>query len=94
MQTLSLPFRFEPTSNTPPSTRSLLTPRQREVVQLIAAGLTNKEIASRLNIALHTVKTHVHAALMKLRVQSRLELAVLVHQTYREAVSDAERQVA
>ncbi|HUG28874.1 MAG TPA: LuxR C-terminal-related transcriptional regulator [Gemmatimonadales bacterium] len=94
MQTLSRPFTFDPPLHTPPATRSLLTPRQREVVHLIAEGLTNKEIASRLNIALHTVKTHVHAALMKLRVQSRLELAVMVHRANREAVSEDERQAA
>ena len=43
-----------------------LTKREREIKELIAAGLGNKEIAQRLNIATNTVKSHVHNMLGKL----------------------------
>lgn len=52
-----------------------LTPREREVADLIVLGLCNKEIARRLGIALHTVKSHVHKVLSKLAVNTRLEVA-------------------
>ncbi len=52
-----------------------LTPREREVADLIVLGLCNKEIAARLGIALHTVKSHVHKVLSKLAVNTRLEVA-------------------
>ena len=52
-----------------------LTTREREVADLIVQGLSNKEIAARLQIALHTVKSHVHKVLSKLAVNSRLEVA-------------------
>ena len=52
------------------------TNREREVVTLIAEGLSNKEIAERLFIATHTVKSHVHNILEKLALNSRLQIAV------------------
>ena len=52
-----------------------LTKREHEVVDLIARGMSNKEIARELNIALHTVKSHVHNTLDKLALHTRLELA-------------------
>nr|MBN2277270.1 response regulator transcription factor [candidate division Zixibacteria bacterium] len=52
-----------------------LTKREHEVVNLIARGMSNKEIATELNIALHTVKSHVHNVLDKLALHTRLELA-------------------
>jgi two-component system nitrate/nitrite response regulator NarL len=53
-----------------------LTPREMEVLQLLAAGLPNKTIASRLSITDHTVKFHVNAIMTKLGVQSRTEAVV------------------
>jgi DNA-binding NarL/FixJ family response regulator len=47
-----------------------------EVLQLLAAGLPNKTIASRLSITDHTVKFHVNAIMTKLNVQSRTEAVV------------------
>lgn len=52
-----------------------LTKREHEVVDLIARGMSNKEIAKELNIAVHTVKSHVHNTLEKLALHTRLELA-------------------
>jgi DNA-binding NarL/FixJ family response regulator len=52
-----------------------LTVRQREVVELIREGLSNKEIAARLTIELPTVKNHVHAILEKLELASRHDVA-------------------
>jgi DNA-binding NarL/FixJ family response regulator len=50
-----------------------LTPREREVLQMLAAGLGNKEIASRLHISDHTAKFHVSQILAKLGAASRTE---------------------
>jgi DNA-binding NarL/FixJ family response regulator len=54
-----------------------LTPRQREILRLIASGLENKQIARKLGIGVHTVKTHVSRVLHKLGAQSRTEAVVL-----------------
>jgi DNA-binding NarL/FixJ family response regulator len=51
-----------------------LTRRERELVPLIARGLTNKEIASRLNLAEPTVKNHVHRMLGKIGVSDRASI--------------------
>ena len=53
-----------------------LTPREFEVLQLIAQGLTNKAIALELDISTNTVKFHVNAILSKLNAQSRTEAVV------------------
>jgi len=50
-----------------------LTPREQEVLRMLARGLANKEIAARLNISEHTVKFHVAAILGKLGAASRTE---------------------
>jgi two-component system NarL family response regulator len=52
-----------------------LTKREHEVVDLISRGMSNKEIAKELNIAAHTVKSHVHNTLEKLALHTRLEIA-------------------
>jgi DNA-binding NarL/FixJ family response regulator len=56
-----------------------LTTRERQVIDLLGEGLSNKEISSRLNIAVHTVKSHVHNVLEKLALHSRLEVAAFSH---------------
>ncbi|MEO7987734.1 MAG: response regulator transcription factor [Gemmatimonadales bacterium] len=52
-----------------------LTQRERQVIDLIGEGLSNKKIAARLHIAIHTVKSHVHNVLEKLALHTRLEVA-------------------
>jgi DNA-binding NarL/FixJ family response regulator len=56
-----------------------LTPRERQVIELIGEGLSNKEISVRLHVAVHTVKSHVHNVLEKLALHSRLEVAAFRH---------------
>jgi len=56
-----------------------LTQRERQVIDLLGEGLSNKEIATRLRIAVHTVKSHVHNVLEKLSLHSRLEVAAFTH---------------
>jgi two-component system nitrate/nitrite response regulator NarL len=55
---------------------SSLTQRELEVLQLVADGMSNKEIAAYLRLELQTVKNHVHNILEKLRVHSRREAVV------------------
>jgi len=52
-----------------------MTPRELEVIELIGEGLSNKEIAQRLDIAAHTVKSHVRNVMEKLALHTRLQIA-------------------
>ena len=56
-----------------------MTPRERQVINLIAEGLGNKEIAGRLHIATHTVKSHVRNVMEKLMLHTRLQIAAYAH---------------
>ena len=56
-----------------------MTRREREVIDLIGEGLSNKEIATRLNIATHTVKSHVRNVMEKLALHTRLQIAAYSH---------------
>lgn len=56
-----------------------MTRREREVIDLIGEGLSNKEIAQRLNIATHTVKSHVRNVMEKLALHTRLQIAAYSH---------------
>jgi DNA-binding NarL/FixJ family response regulator len=56
-----------------------MTKREQEVIDSIAQGRSNKEIAIELNIAVHTVKSHLHNILDKLALHTRLELASFAH---------------
>lgn len=68
-----------------------LTRRERETVQLIAEGLTNRAIAERLGIELATVKNHVHRLLAKLQVRGRYEVAAWLRSTPPAPEEDLER---
>ena len=60
-----------------------LTPRELAVLELVAEGLANKEIASRLSIRLTTVRNHIQSILNKLGAHSKLEATAIA---YRESV--------
>ena len=64
-----------------------LTNRERQVIDLLGEGLSNKEIATRLHIAVHTVKSHVHNVLEKLALHSRLEVAAFTHAASNKSAS-------
>jgi DNA-binding NarL/FixJ family response regulator len=56
-----------------------MTQREREVIELIASGKSNKEIASALGIATDTVKSHVRNIMDKLALRTRLQIAAYAH---------------
>ncbi len=57
-----------------------LTPREREVVERVAAGGSNKRVAAELGIAESTVKLHLHSAFTKLGVRNRVQLSLLARE--------------
>jgi two-component system, NarL family, nitrate/nitrite response regulator NarL len=58
-----------------PASDSILTRRESEILQLVASGLSNKEIANELTITEGTVKNHVHNSLEKLHLTNRVQAA-------------------
>jgi DNA-binding NarL/FixJ family response regulator len=60
---------------------AVLTARETEVVQLIALGLSNSEIATRLGISPLTAKTHSSRAIAKLNLRDRVQLVILAYES-------------
>lgn len=60
---------------------ALLTPREREVLELVAEGLTNHDIAIRLTISPHTAKTHVNRIMAKVSASDRAQLVILAYES-------------
>jgi two-component system, NarL family, nitrate/nitrite response regulator NarL len=55
-----------------------LTARERQIVRLVSKGLSNREVASRLNLTEGTIKAHLHNIYQKLAINNRTALAALV----------------
>lgn len=58
---------------------NLLTPKEKEVLELLAKGFLYKEISEKLNISLNTVKQHIHKTYLKLHVCNRTEAVIKVY---------------
>jgi len=65
-----------------------MTKREKQVIELIADGSTNKEIAQNLHLSTHTVKSHVHNILEKLSLNTRVQIAKHAHisESYKIAI--------
>jgi len=68
----------------------VMTKRERQVIELIADGSTNKEIAQKLHLSTFTVKSHVHNILEKLFIHTRVQIANYAHVTesYKTAIDN------
>ncbi len=69
-------------------TRDLFTPREFEVLQALSQGLSNKAIARKLGISLHTVKFHVESVFRKLGARNRTEAVAKARERFRDEIID------
>jgi DNA-binding NarL/FixJ family response regulator len=73
--------RADPSHPGPHRDLATLTPREREVLTLLAGGLSNIELAGALNLSQATVKTHITRILTKLKLRDRVQAVVVAYQT-------------
>lgn len=65
----------------PPTQLNALTDREREIMALVATGLSNTDIADKLFLSPHTAKTHINRAMTKLNVRDRAQLVVIAYES-------------
>ena len=65
-----------------------ITNRERQIILLVADGFSNKEIALKLFLSRHTVKSHIHNILIKLSLNTRVQIAIYAYQSeyYKKAI--------
>ncbi len=73
-------FTNRPVRSAQPDRLAVLTEREREVVKLVASGLSNDDIAARLVISPLTAKTHITRAITKLGVRDRVQLVIVAYE--------------
>jgi DNA-binding NarL/FixJ family response regulator len=69
-----------------------MTKREKQVIELIADGCTNKEIAQELHLSTYTVKSHVHNILEKLALSTRVQIAKYLHDS--KKIDSANRDIS
>lgn len=74
-------MRRDAAATVTPRELSSLTGREREVLTMMARGLSNSELAARLHLSEATVKTHVARILSKLELRDRVQAVVLAYET-------------
>jgi non-specific serine/threonine protein kinase len=79
-EAVALALSDEPDDGRGPGRRLTLTSREREVAQLVAEGLTNRQIAARLHLSVRTVDVHVDHVLTKLGYRNRTQLATWAYE--------------
>ena len=67
---------------TPPDPLAALTAREEEILRLVSSGLSNKEVARRLDLQERTVKHHMTQILQKLHLRNRTEAAILAQRQW------------